>query len=41
MIARYVLFPHFTAAGPGGGGKPAIIYGRAHGYFETVGHADY
>ena len=24
-----------------GGGKLAIIYGRAHGYFETLGHADY
>ena len=23
------------------GGKLAIIYGRAHGYFETLGHADY
>ena len=33
-----------AAAAPGwlvGGGKLAIIYGRAHGYFETLGHADY
>ena len=41
MIARWVLFLRHCCQSLVGGGKLAIIYGRAHGYFETLGHADY